>query len=141
MTEYSEVSEIGHNSWARIYGDIHANKYYIDMKGAYTREEINRRVEAAEKAALYLGRRGDLDPQTVRQRIARLAKLRKADIGSRAISEARRHPDGMVNLTLHYGRDKAFGMRIDRMQRLRRLEKTRRAERMERMRKARFDRG
>jgi len=116
---------------------------WIDMEGATTREEINRRFEASLKGTDYLERRGYLSMKAAANRRIKMKSLLSAknpDFATRTIMEARRHPDGFVNLTLHYGRDKAFTMRIDRMKRLRRLEKARRAVRMERTRKAKFDR-
>ena len=52
-------------------------------------------------------------------------KLIENNFGTYVIAEARRHPDGIVNLTLHHGRDKAKEILMERHRRLRRTIRVR----------------
>ena len=99
--------------------------YNIDLEGAYTPEEVNRRIRAAVEGLRVLGERGYMNEKTANRKSTSLAKLVTADFGTRVVSEARRHPDGIVSLTLRHGRERAIDMRLKIGRRLREMTRIR----------------
>jgi hypothetical protein len=88
--------------------------YVIDLKGALTPEEIDRRLRwiqkglegYSEKARSKSGKR------YYRKKARAIQRLRQNRFPERAIAEASFNPYGIVSLTLHYGRRKAQAMKL-----------------------------
>jgi len=78
----------------------------VDLKGAGTPQEINRRLNRKIKEGRYLPRRNQLALFLARNRIPNLEKLVFAGFGRRTIDEAVAKPRGKIALTLKYGRKK-----------------------------------
>lgn len=112
-----------HGVFMRISADV-------DLRGAFTPEEVNARLIAAAKAYKSLAKRGYLGAKYAYRRADNLEKLvytaGKTDFGTRAISTARRHPYGIENLTLNYGRERAIDTLLERGRRFRRMTRIRR---------------
>jgi hypothetical protein len=104
--------------------------YSVDLRGAFTPEEVNARVTRESKALKFLAKEGYMKPETAYHDADNLEKLvytaGKTDFGTRAISTARRHPYGVENLTLNYGRGRAIDILFERNRRLRRMTRIRR---------------
>jgi len=101
----------------------------VDLRGAFTPEEVNRRILREAKVRKYLAERGYMSPRLAYHDADNLEKLvytQGTDFGTRAISTARRHPYGLENLTLNYGRTKAIDILLERRTRLRRMMRVRR---------------
>ena len=101
----------------------------VDLRGAFTPEEVNARIVRGAKVYGFLGKKGYLRAKTAYRRADNMRKLvytEGTDFGTRAISTARRHPYGIENLTLNYGRGKAIDILLLRARRLRRMTLIRR---------------
>jgi len=101
----------------------------VDLRGAFTPEEVNTRILRGAKTLKFLAERGYMSPKRAYHDADNLEKLvytQGTDFGTRAISTARRHPYGLENLTLNYGRSKAIDILLERRTRLRRMMRTRR---------------
>ena len=79
----------------------------VDLKGAGTPQEINRRLNRKIKEYRYLPRKSQLAVFFARSRMPNLKKLIFAGFGRRTIDEAVANPRGKIALTLKYGREKA----------------------------------
>jgi hypothetical protein len=101
----------------------------VDLRRAFTPEEVNQRIIHASKELKFLAKEGYVRPKTGYHRADNLEKLvytgGRTDFGTRAVSMARRHPDGLENLTLNYGYSKAVDILIERNMRLRRMTRRR----------------
>lgn len=89
----------------------------VDLKGAGTPREINRRLNRKIKEDRYLPRRNQLALFLARSRIPNLKRLVFAGFGRRTIDEAVANPRGKVALTLKYGREKAKDILLRRARR------------------------
>jgi len=101
----------------------------VDLRGAFTPEEVNTRIIRGAKALKFLAEKGYMSPKRAYHDADNLEKLvytQGTDFGTRAISTARRHPYGLENLTLNYGRTKAIDILLERRTRLRRMMRIRR---------------
>lgn len=101
----------------------------IDLRGAFTPDEINSRILTAAKAYKTLAKTRYMNPKVAYRKATNLEKLvytRGTDFGTRAIAIARRHPVGLENLTLNYGHTKAIDILLERRTRLRRMTRIRR---------------
>lgn len=101
----------------------------VGLKGAFTPKEVNARIIDRAKAWKSLAKSGYMNPKTAYRHADNLEKLVYAegtDFGTRAISTARRHPNGVENLTLNYGYSKAVDILLERNRRLRRMTRIRR---------------
>jgi hypothetical protein len=102
----------------------------VDLRRAFTPEEVNKRIIHEAKGLKFLAKEGYVRPKAAYHRADNLEKLvytaGRTDFGTRAISTARRHPDGLENLTLNYGYSKAVDILLERNRRLRRMTRTRR---------------
>jgi len=101
----------------------------VDLRGAFAPEEVNARIMRGAKAIKFLAEKGYMNPKTAYHAADNLEKLvytEGTDFGTRAISTARRHPYGLENLTLNYGRSKAIDILLERRTRLRRMMRVRR---------------
>jgi len=101
----------------------------VDLRGAFTPEEVNTRILREAKVRKLLAERGYMNPKAAYHDADNLEKLvytQGTDFGTRAISTARRHPYGLENLTLNYGRGKAIDILLERRTRLRRMMRIRR---------------
>jgi hypothetical protein len=101
----------------------------VDLRGAFAPDEVNRRILREAKVLKSLAERGYMNPKAAYHAADNFEKLvytQGTDFGTRAISTARRHPYGLENLTLNYGRSKAIDILLERRTRLRRMMRTRR---------------
>ncbi len=101
----------------------------VDLRGAFTPEEVNARIIREAKVRKLLAERGYMNPKAAYHAADNLEKLvytEGTDFGTRAISTARRHPDGLENLTLNYGYSKAVDILLERNRRFRRMTRIRR---------------
>lgn len=102
----------------------------VDLRGAFAPEEVNARIIREAKARKFLAERGYMSRRLAYHDADNLEKLvytaGRTDFGTRAISTARRHPYGLENLTLNYGRSKAIDILLERRTRLRRMMRVRR---------------
>ena len=89
----------------------------VDLKGARTPQEINRRLNRKIKEGRYLPGKNQLALFRGRSRIPNLKRLIFAGFGRRAIDEAVSKPRGKVALTLKYGRKKAKDILLARARR------------------------
>lgn len=79
----------------------------VNLKGAGTPQEINRRLNRKIEEYRYLSGTTPLAQFRVKRRISDLENLISAGFGRRTIDEAVAKPQGKVALTLKYGREKA----------------------------------
>ncbi len=86
----------------------------IDLKGAGTPAEINRRLKDKIYDYKALQKKRRLKPQVARRRISDLKKLIFRGFARRTIDEAVAHPQGKVALTLKYGRKEARKILLER---------------------------
>lgn len=105
----------------------------VDLKGAFTPDEIDKRLKRKIRAYDFLAKHKELLTHVSKKEAKRekqnLQKLIDADFGVYVIAQASRHPDGIVNLTLHHGKDKAVEILLERSRRLRRSVRMRRTKR------------
>jgi hypothetical protein len=98
---------------------------HIDLRGAFTPEEVNARILSAAKAYKSLAKSGYMSAKYAYRHAGNLEKLvytaGSTNFGTRAISTARRHPYGIENLTLNYGHGKAVDILLERNASLRRM--------------------
>jgi hypothetical protein len=104
---------------------------HVDLQGAYTPDEIHERFRQKIKHYKFFSEKGYCSPKKYRQTKENLEKLIENDFGSYVIAHARRHPDQIVSLTLHYGRDKARDILLERHRRLRRTLRVRAIRRIQ----------
>ena len=102
----------------------------VDLRGAFTPEEVNARIIVAAKTYKKLAKTGYMNPKRAYRRAANLEKLvytaGSTNFGIRAVSMARRHPHGLENLVLNYGQSRAIDILLERKTRLRRITRIRR---------------
>lgn len=88
--------------------------YDVKLKGAFTPEEIDRRLEDARKD--FRKEAKDAEKKSERKRLYKKAKaieiLQDRGFAEATIREATRNRYGIVNLTLNYGRKKAEEMKL-----------------------------
>ena len=89
----------------------------VDLKGAGTPQEINRRVNRKIKELSYLSGKTPLAQFRANRQISHLRNLIAAGFARRTIDEAVAKPHGIVALTLKYGREKAKDILLDRARR------------------------
>lgn len=89
----------------------------VNLKGAGTPQEINRRLNRKIKEYSYLTGKTPLAQFRAKRRISDLKKLIFAGFGRRTIDEAVANPRGKVAFTLKYGREKARDILSDRARR------------------------
>jgi len=89
----------------------------VNLKGAGTPQEINRRLNRKIKEYSYLSGTTSLGRFRAKRRISDLKKLIFAGFGRRTIDEAVAKPQGKVALTLKYGREKAKDILLARARR------------------------
>jgi hypothetical protein len=104
---------------------------YVDMQEAYTPDEIHQRMKQKIKHYKFFCEKGYCSPKKYRQTKENLEKLIENDFGSYVIAHARRHPDGIVNLTLHHGREKAKEILLERHRRMKRTIRVRAERRIQ----------
>jgi hypothetical protein len=83
----------------------------IDFKGCGTADEIHECIRQKQRANDFRATLKQLRPRfskkSAQYENEQLQKLIDNDFGVYTIAYANRHPDGIVNLTLRYGREKA----------------------------------
>lgn len=88
--------------------------YDVNLKGAFTPENIEKRLENAQEGFQSEAKRAST--KTGRKRLRKKAKalenLQETNFAEKAIVEAIANPYGIVSLTLHYGRRKAEEMKL-----------------------------
>lgn len=82
----------------------------VDLKGAGTPQEINRRLNRKINEYRDLPRRTQLAVFFARSRMPNLKKLIFAGFSRRTVDEAVANPRGEIALTLKYGRERARDM-------------------------------
>ena len=100
--------------------------YDVNVQGAFTPDELVRRLKDAAEMLRFLGKRGYIDAEKANRNADNLEKLVRTSFASRVISIARTHPYGMINLTLNYGAKEAVRLTMEREKRLREMLRTRR---------------
>lgn len=100
--------------------------YDVDVKGALTPDELDRRIKDAAETLRFLGKRGYMDAERANRNADNLEKVVGTSFSPRVISIARRHPYGIINLTLNYGPKEAVKMVMEHERRLRGMLRTRR---------------
>ena len=95
----------------------------IEFRGAYILDEFNERLKQKQRAFDYRAKNKILSTylstKKAKHSKENLQKLIDADFGAHVIAYARRHPDGIVNLTLHVGKENAIKILLERSRRLR----------------------
>lgn len=95
----------------------------VELKGAYTPDDIDQRIKQKMRAFDYRAKNPILSTHISTKKAKRskknLQKLIDSDFGTYTVAHARRHPDGIVNLTLHVGKDNAVKILLERKRRLR----------------------
>jgi len=89
----------------------------VDLKGADTPQEINRRLNRKIKEYSHSSGITPLAQFRARRRISELENLMSAGFGRRTIDEAVANPREKVALTLKYGRKKARDILLARERR------------------------
>lgn len=93
----------------------------IDFKGCRTPEDINERIERKQRANDFRAKHGIGEHRISKKRAhylnTQLQKLIDNEFGVYTIAHSRRHPDGVVNLTLLYGKDEAVDILLARARR------------------------
>lgn len=88
--------------------------YDVNLKGAFTPEEIDERLERAQKEFQVKAKRAATEAK--KKRLYKKGKaieiLQDKNFPEKTIAEAIRNRYGIVNLTLHYGRKKAEEMKL-----------------------------
>jgi hypothetical protein len=102
----------------------------IDFEGCRTPDDIHDRIKHKQKANDFRASNGILrthiSKKTAHNQNAQLQKLIDNDFGSYVIAHARRHPDGIVKLTLYYGKDRAIDILLARARKRMRTIRVRR---------------
>lgn len=98
----------------------------LDFQDAFTPNEIDARLRDTAKELRILGRRGYLNPEKAERSANNLEKLEGTNFAPSVIARAKRHPYGVVNLTLNYGRKGAMDAILERDRKLKRMMRTRR---------------
>ena len=98
----------------------------VDFQGALTPNEIDARLRDTAKGLRVLARRGYMKPDQAERRAKNLEKLEGTYFAPIVIAVAKRHPYGVENLTLNYGRKGAMDAILERDRKLRRMMRTRR---------------
>lgn len=105
----------------------------VELKGAYTPDEIDQRIKQKMRAFDYRAKNPILSTHITTKKAKHskenLQKLLDNEFGIFVIAHARRHPDGIVNLTLHKGKDNAVKILLERKRRLRGTLRIRRLKR------------
>jgi len=86
----------------------------VNLKGAFTPEEIDEKLERAQKKFQIKAKRAATEAK--KKRLYKKAKaieiLQDKNFSEKTIAEAISNRYGIVNLTLHYGREKAEEMKL-----------------------------
>lgn len=98
----------------------------VDFQDAFTPNEIDARLRDTAKELRILGRRGYLKPEKAERSANNLEKLTDTNFAPSVIAIAKRHPYGVENLTLNYGRKGAMDVILERDRKLKRMMRTRR---------------
>lgn len=102
----------------------------VNLQGAYTPDEIDRRLKHRIKADEFAIESGYLEDEKTKRRFKRdkknLKKLVRQGFAERTIAYARRHPDDKVALTLHHGYAKAKEILLARSRRFKYMLRKRR---------------
>jgi hypothetical protein len=93
---------------------------------AFTPVEIDARLRDGAEEQRILARRGYLNPEKAERSAKNLEKLEGMNFAPCIIAMARRHPYGVENLTINYGRKGAMDIILERDRRLKRMMRTRR---------------
>lgn len=100
--------------------------YDVDVQGALTPDELDRRLKDAAEMLRFLGKRGYVDAERANRNANNLEKVVGTGFSPRVISIAKTHPYGIINLTLNYGPKEAVRRTMEREKRLREMLRTRR---------------
>jgi len=100
--------------------------YAVPVQGAFTPNELDRRITDAAETLRFLGQRGYMDAQKANSNADNMEKVVGTGFAPRVISIARRHPHGIINLTLNYGPQEAMKIIVKRDRQLRGMMRTRR---------------
>jgi hypothetical protein len=95
--------------------------YAVDFKGVRTPDGIDSRIKEEASTLRILGERGYFREESAHHKADNLRKIAGTSFATRTISTAKRHPQGLENLTLNFGREKAIDILIERNIRLRRM--------------------
>jgi hypothetical protein len=109
-----------HSLFIRIRRDV-------DFQGAFTPNEIDERISEAAKYLRLLAKKGYMKPEKAYPAADNLEKLTGTNFAPHILAMARRHPYGVENFTLHYGRKAAMDLILERDLKLRRMMRTRRS--------------
>jgi hypothetical protein len=88
--------------------------YDVDLRGAFTPEEIDRRLNAVQEYFRNRARRAlsGSEKKRLYKKARAIESLQNKNFAERTIVEARSNRYGIVSLTLHYGRKKAEDMKL-----------------------------
>jgi len=100
--------------------------YDVPVQGAFTPNELDRRITDSAETLRFLGKRGYMDSERANRKADNLEKVVGTSFAPCVISIARRHPHGIINLTLNYGPQEAMKKIVERERRLRGMMRTRR---------------
>jgi hypothetical protein len=98
----------------------------VDFQGAFTPNEIDERISDAADYLRLLAKKGYMKPEKAYRAADNLEKLAGTNFAPTILAMARRHPYGVENFTLHYGRKAAMDYMLKQDRRLRRMMRTRR---------------
>jgi hypothetical protein len=96
-----------------------------DLQGADTPEEIDRRLDRTVEVYDLLLKRGVVSRKKAEEVERQVNKLQDANFSTYVIASARRHPSGLIALSLKYGHDRAVDLVLERNLRLRRMTRVR----------------
>lgn len=106
---------------------------HTDLKGCHTPEDIRRKMNRTLKGYKLALKTGYIKDEKTKRRFLnaekKLKQLRDSDFPEATIAHANRHPDGIVNMTLQYGYDRARSLILARKTRLKRMIRMRRRRR------------
>jgi hypothetical protein len=88
--------------------------YDVDLRGAFTPEEIDRRLDAVQGYFRNRARRAvsGSEKKRLHKKARAIENLQNKNFAERTIIEARSNRYGIVNLTLNYGRKKAEEIKL-----------------------------
>ena len=93
---------------------FHRVSYDVNLKGAFSPEDIDERLEMASEEFRSDAKRAS--PKAERHRLYKKSRaievLQDRNFAGKTIAEALSNRYGIVNLTLHYGRKKAKEMKL-----------------------------
>ena len=132
MMEREPMFAVGRHDTFDLMTDMEFHKAFIRINnavpfdGCRSPEEINRRIAEEVRTLRILGDRGYLSEASANRKADNLEKVVGTSFATRTISRARRHPNGLENLTLNFGYRKAIDILFERNRRLRRMTRIRR---------------